>query len=206
MRAVIICGGKIDDYDYIKKEIETFGGDTIICADSGYNHAVKMALRPDLLVGDFDSVGEIPTGIKTVRYPAEKDLTDTEIAVSHARGAGADKFLFIAASGTRADHTLTNIFMLKDCLSRGEDAEIIDERNRIKITQTRLDIAGEKGSLVSLVPLCDCFGVATSNLEYPLDNAELKLGEGRGVSNVMLGCNASVSVKKGLLLVINCRD
>ncbi|MCL2018804.1 MAG: thiamine diphosphokinase [Oscillospiraceae bacterium] len=206
MRAVIISGGRIEDYDYIKKQIELFGAELIICADSGYNHAEKMKLAVNTTVGDFDSLGRIPDGIKIIRYPVEKDCTDTEIALSHARDAGACDFLFIGATGTRADHTLTNIFMLKNCLSRGENAQITDDNNKIRITETKLKLQGEKGTLVSIVPLCDCFGVTTHGLKYPLQNARLEFGGGLGVSNVMDKEDADISVDEGTLLIIEARD
>ncbi|MCL2638231.1 MAG: thiamine diphosphokinase [Oscillospiraceae bacterium] len=208
MRALIISGGKISDYDYIKEQILQFGADMTICADSGYSHAVSMNLTPNLIVGDFDSLGAvaIPENIKTARYPSEKNQTDTEIALESAREAGAREFLFIGVTGGRADHMLTNIFMLRNCLERGEAAVIIDEHNRIRMIDLRLEIEGEKDSLVSLVPLSDCFDVTTEGLKYPLKNAELKLGEGLGVSNVMTDTKAFITVKKGLLLVIEARD
>jgi thiamine pyrophosphokinase len=209
MRTVIISGGKIADYSYIKRQIKLFGAEIIICADSGYDHAVKMGLDADIVVGDFDSTGLaacLPEKAKIVRLPAEKNLTDTEAALHEARKAGAREFLFAGVTGTRADHTLTNVFMLRSCLERGEDAEIIDEHNAVKMTDSRLEITGEEGALVSLVPLCDCFGVTTEGLKYPLLNAELRLGEGRGVSNVMTGESASAGVEKGVLLVIRARD
>jgi thiamine pyrophosphokinase len=205
MRAVIISGGNINGCDYIKNRIMQFGADFIICADSGYNHAVKMGLDVDLVVGDFDSLAAIPANVKIARYPSEKNQTDTEIALAHAREAGAREILIIGATGTRADHMLTNIFMLKDY----KNVEILDEHNRIRIiTQTKasLEIEGEAGSFVSLVPLSDCLGVTTEGLKYPLENAELKLGAGVGVSNVMTGEKALVSLKTGMLLVIEARD
>jgi len=206
MRTLIISGGKISDYEYIKERILQFGAEMIICADSGYNHAVRMNLPADLIAGDFDSIGEVPDNVKTACYPSEKNQTDTEIALNHAREAGAQDILIIGATGTRADHMLTNIFMLKNCLARGEKAEIIDENNKIRITDSQLEISGAKGGLISIVPLSDCAGVTTRGLKYPLENARLKLGEGRGVSNVMTGAEASVSVEKGMLLVIEARD
>lgn len=207
-RVVIISGGKIEDYNYIKNQIGRFKPDMIICADSGYNHAVKMDLKADLVVGDFDSLeaGMISESIKTVHFPARKNLTDSEIALLQAREAGAREVLFIGATGSRADHSLTNIFMLKSCLSHGITAEITDEHNRIKITESEIVLTGEAGDIISLVPLCDCAGVSTEGLEYPLENAELKLGEGRGVSNIMLGEKARVSLREGTLLVIAARD
>jgi thiamine pyrophosphokinase len=206
MHAVIICGGRITDYDYIKAQIMQFGADFTICADSGYNHAVKLGLEPDVVVGDFDSAGNIPSEVKKIRFPAEKNHTDSEIALAHAREAGAKTLLFIGAAGSRADHTLNNIFLLKRCLAHGEDAQIIDEHNKIRLTQTSLEIKGEKGTIVSLIPLCDCTGVYTEGLKYPLVNDLLKFGEGRGVSNVMTAETAKVTIEGGLMLVIEARD
>jgi thiamine pyrophosphokinase len=206
MRATIISGGKIEDYNYIKKQIELFGSDYIICADSGYNHALKMGLNVNLLVGDFDSLNNIPEKIKTVRYPAEKNMTDTEIALSHAREAGAKDILFIGVTGTRIDHMLTNILLLKNCIFNNENAVIIDEYNKMKITETSLELSGEKGDIVSLVPINDCGGVTTQGLYYPLENAVLKTGGSLGVSNVMTGEKANVSLESGTLIVIIARD
>ncbi|MDR2532470.1 MAG: thiamine diphosphokinase [Oscillospiraceae bacterium] len=206
MRAVIISGGRIDDYGYIKKQLGQFGADLFICADRGYSHAVKLGLAVSVVVGDFDSAGDIPAGVRTVRYPAEKNHTDTELALAHAREAGARELLIVGATGGRADHMLANIFLIKSCLERGEDAEIIDEHNRIKITETRLEIKGGEGVTVSLVPLCDCVGVTTEGFRYPLMNEILRFGEGRGVSNVMTGETAQVSLKGGTVLVITARD
>jgi len=164
MRAVIICGGSIDDYNYIKSEIKS--DDTIICADAGFIHAVKMGLSPALVVGDFDSVdiNHIPHDVRIVRFPAQKDQTDSEIAIEHARKMGFRDFLMIGGIGSRMDHTLANIMLLKDCLNRGEYAEIIDEYNKIMITDSEIKLHELKGTIISLIPLADCYGVTTYDL------------------------------------------
>jgi len=204
LRAVIISGGTVTDYEILKSQVR--GGDTIICADSGYNHAVKMGLAVDIVVGDFDSIGEMPRGVKCLKFPARKDLTDTEIAIEYARGQGYRDFLFLAATGCRLDHTLTNILQLNGFLQRGETAVLVDEFNKIMLTDSMLELCEPAGSIVSLVPLTPCGGVTTTGLEYPLLNAELQVGKGLGVSNVMAAENATVTVKRGRLLVIVARD
>lgn len=204
IRAVIICGGKITNYDYIKKQINL--DDTIICADSGYNHAIKMQLKPSVLVGDFDSIGEIPTDIKTIQYPTKKDLTDTEIAIEYARERQFKNFLIIAGTGSRMDHSLTNILMLKDFLDRNEYAELIDEHNKIMITNSVLNLNGNKNDIVSLIPISTCYGVTTKNLEYPLQNATMYVGKGLGVSNTMTQTIASISITSGTLIVTISKD
>jgi thiamine pyrophosphokinase len=204
MRATIISGGKISNYEFIKSQIKKC--DTIICADSGYNHAVKMGLVPSVAVGDFDSVGTIPEDVTCVRFPARKNLTDTEIAIEYAREKGFGEFLILAGTGSRIDHSLTNILLLKTILARGEKAMLIDEHNKIMITDSHLQLHEPKGSIVSLVPISDCKGVTVKNLEYPLCDADMYVGKGFGVSNIMTEDNATITVKMGYLLVIVAKD
>ena len=204
MRAVIISGGAIIDYEYIKTQINIH--DTIICADCGYNHAVKMGLSPSIVVGDFDSIGLIPNDVPCLRYPSSKDLTDTEIAIEYARSKGFKNFLLIASIGSRVDHSLTNILLLKQFLERNETAVIVNENNKVMITDSQLCIQEPPGTIISLVPISDCKGVTTENLEYPLRDSEMYMGKGLGVSNIMSEDNATVFVREGLLLVVIAKD
>jgi len=204
MRAVIISGGSIKDYNYIKSLFKA--DDFIICADSGYDHAVKMGVKADLLVGDLDSIIQQPQNIACIKFPKKKDYTDTEIALEQAREKGYNSFLLVAATGSRMDHTLANIMMLIDCLKRGEYAEVIDEHNRIMITNSQLNVRECKEAIISLIPLTDCFGVTTTNLEYQLYDATLYMGKALSLSNSMMENTANISVRGGILLVIVAKD
>ena len=204
MRAAIISGGAVSDYEYIKAQINP--GDTVICADSGYNHALAMKIQPSIVVGDFDSIGKVPDHIPCLSFPSKKDLTDTELAVEYAREQGFRDFLLVAATGSRLDHGLTNILLLKTILERGETAVIIDEHNKVMITDSYIEINEPYGSIVSLIPLTTCKGVTTQNLEYPLHNATMHVGKGLGVSNTVSGKNAVVTIREGILLVIVAKD
>jgi len=207
-RVVIISGGVISDYDYIKSHITC--NDIIICADSGFLHAEKMELTPSAVVGDFDSIADtkIPADIPKLRQSAKKDMTDTEIAVDYARKQGFCDFLLIGATGKRMDHSLANILLLKSFVTHKETAVIIDEYNKIMLTNSVLQIQEKPSTLISLIPLVDCYGVTTENLEYPLFDATMLVGteNGLGVSNVATKPNASVRVKSGFLMVIIARD
>ncbi|MCL2343579.1 MAG: thiamine diphosphokinase [Firmicutes bacterium] len=218
MRAVIISGGSVTDYGYIKMFLRP--GDLIVCADRGYDHARALGLVPDAVVGDLDSVSAIPEGegMEVVRYPPEKDYTDTELAYEWARARGADEFLLLAATGTRLDHGLANILLLKRMLDRGERGELADEHNSVWLLsggdspdggvpdRGTLTVSGSVGSLLSVVPLSNCSGVTLRGFQYPLNSAELKLGVARGVSNVITENPAEIRVKHGLILVIAARD
>ncbi|MCL1878323.1 MAG: thiamine diphosphokinase [Defluviitaleaceae bacterium] len=205
MRAVIISGGAISDYACIKAQIRDT--DTIICADSGFDHAVKMGLHPTAVVGDFDSVRtEISPEIEQIKFPTQKNFTDTEIAIAYARERGFDDFLLLGATGSRLDHTLTNILNLKNFAERGETAQIFDEHNKITLVHSStLQMDAPPGTIVSIVAITDCKGVTEEGFKYPLQNADVYVGSGLGVSNVVRK-NASVRVAEGLLLVIVARD
>lgn len=203
MRAVILSGGRVSDYTYIKNLIQK--DDTIICADSGYNHAVEMGLWPHIIVGDFDSINKIPTGIPILRFPEKKDFTDTELAIDYARDMGFKNFLLLGCIGTRMDHSITNILLLKGFVERNENAIIQNEHNKIMLTSSTLCLNEDVGGIVSLIPLQTCSGVCTLGLEYQLRDAVLHVGKGIGISNIITGC-ASISINDGLLLVIVARD
>ena len=204
MRAVIISGGAVSDYDYVKAQIRP--EDFIVCADSGYCHALKMGVKPDVVLGDFDSIGDLPAAVPCLRFPSRKDLTDTELAIEYARGQGFRDFLLLAATGKRLDHGMTNILLLKTIMERGENATIIDEFNKIKMTDSRIELDEPTGSILSLVPLSDCKGVTTQNLEYPLHEADMYVGRGLGVSNIVTEPKAVVTLREGVLIVIVARD
>ena len=210
MRAVILAGGSIHNDDIIRQYIRP--DDFIICADSGYDHAVRMGISPQIVVGDLDSVEEDLTEaqvlgqIEVLSYPPEKDYTDTELTVETALDRGADSILFLAATGFRLDHTIANILLLRSLLDEGIDAAVVDEHNEIRMLCGPTTLQGRRGALVSLIPVTDCSGVTTSGLQYPLDNATLPLGISRGVSNVFLGDTAQVTLSEGYLLAIQARD
>jgi len=204
VRAVIISGGSMTDYGYLRSFIGA--DDYIVAADSGYRHALALGVSPHVLVGDFDSLDELPEGVQTYRFPTEKDMTDTELAVDFARGLGYRDFLFLGAIGSRMDHTLSNILLLTALLERGETGALIDAHNQIYLTDREISIPALPGVLCSLVPLTVCEGVTTDNLAYPLAHATLHVGRGLGVSNVVLEGPVTVSLSVGKLLVLLCRD
>jgi len=178
----------------------------IICADSGYDHARKMNLRPSIVLGDFDSISEKPADIPCLNFPARKDLTDTELAVEYARDKGFREFLLLGSTGSRSDHSLANILLLKNILDMGGNATIVDEHSKIMITDALLEINEPQGSIISLIPLTTCKGVTTNDLEYPLGNATMEVGKGIGISNIVSGENPWVKTEEGTLFVIVARD
>lgn len=196
MRAVIIGNGSVGDYDKIKSYIKK--DDFIICADGGYYHAVKMGICPNVIIGDFDSA-EIPkTDSKLIHYPVKKDFTDGELCLEYAVSHGADDILLLAMTGTRLDHTINNIFMLTKC-----GGTIIDDNNEIYILKDKIELYGKKGKTLSVIPVYgDLEGISNEGMEYPLNNEKLEFGTCRGNSNVITEDYCSVSIKKGIGIVM----
>lgn len=211
MTAIIVCSGTIVDYSHIKKYFEAV--DLIICADGGASHLGKLGILPHLLVGDFDSIHQsefdslFEAGVEVIRFPAEKDTTDTQLAVQLALDRGCDKLILIGATGTRLDHTLANIFLLRTLLESGVKGIIADEHNEIEMINKSIVLKKEKDIKISLVPVGGkVTGVTTEGLYYPLNNATLEFGSTWGVSNEFAEDTAIVTIKEGLLLVIKSRD
>ncbi len=201
MKAVIIGGGSIGDCEYIKSKINP--GDYIICADGGYDHAVRLGVAPDVIIGDFDSVSCLPSDTEKIKYPVRKDFTDGEIAVKYAVEHGFDEVLLLGMTGDRADHTITDILLLTQCKS----GCVIDDNNEIYLLRGSVTVHGKAGDTVSIVPVGgNVEGIVTENLEYPLNNETLYFGESRGVSNVMTKDSCAVTAKKGLGLIIKVRN
>lgn len=202
MRAVIIGNGEIRSYERIRTYIRD--DDFIICADGGIKHASIMGIRPDILIGDFDSSNpdEFNFDAKRIVYPTRKDFTDGELCVKYAAENGFDEVLLIAMTGSRADHTLTNLLMLSQC-GRGC---AVNEDNEIYYIKNRIEINNKKGMTLSIIPLRgDLRGITARGLEYPLKNDTLYFGESRGNSNVITSdfCEIEAAEGEGVVIISN---
>lgn len=205
MRAVIIGNGGMSNYNKIRDCL--YEDDYIICADGGYRHAVRLGLRPDIIIGDMDSVHTDTGSLRAVRLPVKKDFTDGEAAVRYALEKGFFDIVLLGFTGVRMDHTLTNISLLKIISERHKRGRLIDEYNEISFAEERNVICGAVGDLVSIIPLSDELeGVTTEGLEYPLDDETLYFGESRGVSNVMLAETCVITKRSGSGLIIKSID
>lgn len=205
MRAVIIGNGEIKDYDFIAGKLRK--GDYIICADGGYRHAVKLRIKPDVLIGDMDSIGDESYDGEIINLPVRKDFTDSEVCVKYVLLKDFDEILMLGFIGTRLDHTITNLMLLKQIAESGKKGKIIDEHNEIYFALEENIIYGKKGDLLSLIPFGgDLNGITVSGLDYPLENETLIFGESRGVSNVMTSGKCTVNIGGGSGLIIKSRD
>ena len=184
--------------------------DITIAADSGYNNAVKLGVKPAIAVGDFDSFPEkkIPSDVEKMNVPAEKDFTDTMLAVEIAVEKGAKEVVIIGGLDGRLDHTLSNMSVLELLCERNIHATIEDGKNRVRyIKGTSTLIPRSKYKYLSLIAADEKVkGVSIEGCKYPLDNATLKKNRQYAVSNEISGNVALISVKKGGLFIIESAD
>ena len=203
MKAFVFTGGSIRVENITEKPE---ADDIIIAADSGYNNAVSMGLTPHLLVGDFDSLGKknIPSGIKTVELPAEKDVTDTHVAIDAAIENGAEQIVIIGGLDGRLDHTLSNLAILRDLFDKNIYAVITDGVNRVRyIRSTSTLLARSRYKYFSLIADDERVkGVDIEGGKYPLKNATILCKHQYAVSNEITGNCALIAVKKGGLFIV----
>lgn len=227
MRTLIVSGGHIEDafaLDYIKHH----NYDQMIAADRGMEFFYRNGLVPNLIVGDFDSAsGEVlqffrsNNKVEIVTLNPIKDDTDTESAIRRAISDGASHITLLGTTGSRLDHVLGNIQLLGIGLeARDEIAgetenesnvllEMVDAHNRIRMIKDSLVISKEEqfGNYVSLIPFTPTVtGVTLEGFKYPLTDFTLQSFNSLGVSNEIVGNQAKVTLKEGILLVIEARD
>ena len=214
MKTLIVTGGSLD-IGWAKDFIRTISAEYIIAADSGLKYIDELGLVPDMILGDYDSVEDgllnkyKSTDIKT--YPREKNYTDTHIAIINALKAGASEIYILGATGTRMDHTFTNICNMKAALDCDVQCFIYDKHNKIYIVndlmgETELSKTGQYGDYVSIVPLSEEAVISLTGFKYPLDNYVLHQGLSRCQSNEIKEEKAVIKINKGLLIVFETKD
>ena len=179
-------------------------GDLVIAADGGYASLRARGVAPDLVVGDFDSLGSVPDHPNTVRLPREKDDTDTCHAMNLALDRGYTRFLLLGGVGGRLDHTVANLQLLAGLAARGARGILAgDGQAATVIANGSFDFPKSMSGYCSVF----CQGAAASGvrlegLKYPLEDAQLTASVPLGVSNEFLGVPARVSVREGALLLV----
>jgi len=176
--------------------------DLVIAADGGY--AQLGSIHPDLVVGDFDSLGYIPANETVVRHPAEKDDTDTMLAARIGLARGYRAFLLLGGVGGRLDHTLANIQTLAFLRENDAHAALLGESETITLIQNESlrFRAGLSGILSVFSYGAHALGVYERGLAYALNDAQLSDTNPLGVSNAFTGAAAEVSVRDGRLIVL----
>jgi thiamine pyrophosphokinase len=200
-KCVIIAGGDVQE------KISVYPDFLVICADGGYRHALAQNIKPDVLIGDFDSyTDELPEDIKIIRYPVEKDISDTWACVEYAKQHGCQFFnIYGAFGGDRIDHSIANFQLIRRMAEENLDFTMFYKNQRIINLHAGYGqrLRPDLNSYFSVFALSDtCKGVTIKGAKYPLENAALKNNFPLGLSNEFIGEYLEISVKEGNLLLI----
>jgi thiamine pyrophosphokinase len=195
----------------ITKLITPLPTDLILCADSGLLQAFRAGLIPHAVIGDMDSLDEagfdrrqLPKEILWIKAPIEKDQTDTALCMEYAAQQGCDEIVIVGGLGGRLDHTLANLQNMVGYSHQGIKVSLQDQNNSVHIitdqTLTLLPLPDYAVSVLSWTPVST--GVTLTGMAYPLINATLTHDFPLGVSNEIIGAQATIQVRHGTLLVV----
>lgn len=214
-RNVIISGGSLDE-DLVLSVLHAPETDYIIGVDHGLEFLYKHQITPDYIVGDFDSlVPEILEYYKALKqvpireFNPVKDATDTEIAVRYALEQRDGDLLILGATGTRIDHVIGNIQVLKIAYDAGRKAVILDSHNRIQLVEKEITLRAKEafGKYFSVFPLGGCIeDFNIKGAKYPLTHHRLTPYDSLCVSNQIEGEQAEICFSEGLVILIESLD
>lgn len=223
MRRLVVLSGEILDDNTCLAWMS--GADRLICADGGARHLRRMGVKPDLLVGDLDSIKREDrewlerSGVPCRAYPVEKDETDSEIALAIAlsdlpKPYEQHEIIVLAAFGDRPDHVLANQMLAARLAAEGWRLVLTDGVNTLftliggQKLSLDLPVSQQSPLILSAIPVNGPVSGLTygAGLQYPLVDATLMNGSTRGVSNLVIGSPVEISLGDGVLLVIVTSD
>lgn len=208
LKAFIYVGGEIHPENITE---HPKADDLTIAADSGYCNALALGESVQILVGDFDSIDkdqQIDEKVEILTVPAEKDFTDTQLAIETAIKRGARDIVIVGGLSGRLDHTLSNLAILRELSESQVYGLITDGKNRVRYIRSTSTLISRSGyKYLSLIADDEKVkGVSVEGCKYPLENATLTNRYQYAISNEITGNCALVSVKKGGLYIIESAE
>jgi len=184
--------------------------DLIICADGAADVIYEMELIPHVIIGDMDSISPevlqyfVRQEVKIIKYPRNKDFTDTQLAITYAEQQGAGEIIMLGTLGKRLDHTLSNLFSSMDMVQKGKKITHYSPECIVYVFSGELEITGNIGEIISVMALTDvCQGVYETGVAYPLEDVQLEIIKPYAVSNHLIADQATIKVREGILAVFH---
>ena len=197
-KCIIFCAAEFDSL-----AAPLAPADYLLAADGGLAHLQKLGLKPNGIIGDFDSLGYVPQGAEV--FPVEKDDTDAMLAARKGLELGFREFIFYGSlDGPRLDHTIANFQTLQFLADHDATACLVGKDYIITVIRNgSISFDANAAGIFSLFCLgADAHGVTIEGLHYPLTNGTLTPGFPLGVSNHFTGKPAKITVKDGSLLAM----
>lgn len=200
----ILLGGDLIRTPLLDRQVE---GSRVIAADAGIGHARMLGLRPELWVGDFDSVpAELPEDLAAVPrqvFPAEKDKTDGELAIAAALERGATSLVLAGAfGGKRTDHIFLHLALSVRLAEGGTDVLLTSgAQEGIPLLPGKAGFDYADGTLFSVLGFSDLAGLSVTGAKWPLDHVEVAFGSSLTISNEVRG-RLEIALASGRALLL----
>lgn len=211
MSVLVFANGDLQPSDWVQPYLDQ--ALAVIAANGGARHVLGLSHRPDVVIGDLDSLASgmqerlMDESTLVLSHSADKDETDLELALLYAAARYDEEILVFAGLGGRLDQMFANILLLMHPRLRGHEISFKTQYQRIWLIEAQATIKGQAGDTVSLIPLGgDVHVESTTGLRWPLRDELLAFALARGVSNEMLDEVASVSIGKGHLLCVHTQQ
>ena len=196
---LIITGG---DFDKLPEDLRY---DHVIACDHGYDHAKELQIRPDVMIGDLDSIMDESgmLDIPLLKYPARKDDSDTMLAVKYALSKGYDHLIIVCALGGRLDHTIANIQAMAYAAAHGAVCECYGDKEYLRtLTKGKITLERREGYSLSLFALSDvCKHVSIRSAWYSVEDVDLINTFPLGLSNGWEDQTVEIGMESGILLI-----
>lgn len=198
MKCIIIGAG-----NFINEHIVKESNDLVICADAGYMHAKNLGIIVDLVVGDFDSMIDIPKDTPILRLPQEKNETDLYIAIEEGIKRGYQDFDIYGALGGRIEHSIANIQILASLCEKNISAKLYDNQTVVELLPRGTYILDKSYSgYLSLFSYSPKSVITLKNLKYEVNEKTITSIFPLGIDNEFIGESAMIKVHEGLVLSI----
>lgn len=202
--ALVIANGAACSYDILTSLMEWCP--YIVVLDGAYERVSALQIKPDVVIGDFDSLAVIPE-VRNVNFIKieNQENTDLEKAIDHLLEKGYDHINVVWATGNRLDHTVNNVATLaKYAHTR---IVLFDDHSRAFILPKSYSKFYEESTALSLIPVHTAEGIETKNLKYELNGETLSFGSRSGTSNSAATSGiVKISYEKGVLLLVESTD
>jgi thiamine pyrophosphokinase len=202
--ALIIANGQMCSYELLVSVMEWCP--FMVVLDGAYSRVVELQITPDVVIGDFDSLPEIPQNAPTqfIRI-ADQETTDLDKALEYLVNKGYNDINIVWATGKRLDHTLNNFASL----AKYPDHKIVlyDDHSKAFLLPKSFSKIYNAGDSLSLMPVHKATGICTHNLMYKLIDEELQYGQRSGACNQVLTTGAvTITHTSGTLALIESND
>jgi len=208
--AVIVANGRIADYKKVRTNIMSCSSKDalVLSVDGGIENTVKLALKPDIVIGDMDSIDRKRyrkelSSAQVISVHPEKDESDTQLAAQYALDMGIKDITFAGVCGGRLDHTFANIMLLASPDMEKADVRIVTEDSQAFVMDRSGTVKGKPGRLISIFSITPHTSfVRTTGLKYELKDERLEQSPARGLSNVFTSEEAALEFTGGKVLII----